>query len=82
VIGDATVMDPYREDSRVRGYVDGLVRPFEEVPSVIDPDDDMYRYNLESLRGCRPCAAILYYSKGWQIFSTVREVAAWRFGSK
>ena len=74
-------MDPYREDSRVRGYADRLAHPFEEVPSVIHPDDDMYRYNLESLRGCRPCAAILYYSKGWQIFSTVREVAAWRFGS-
>ncbi len=41
----------------------------------------MYRYNLGSLRGCRPCAAILYYSKGWQIFWTVREVVAWRFGS-
>ena len=81
MIGHDTAMDPYSDDSRVRGYVDRLVHPFGEVPSVIDPDDDMYRYNLDSLRGCHACAAILYYSKGWQIFSTIREVAAWRFGS-
>ncbi len=77
---DETVLDPYREDPRVRGYVDELLHSSEGVPWQIHPDDDMYRYNLESLRGCRPCAAILYYSKGWQISSTVREVAASRFG--
>jgi len=40
----------------------------------------MYRYNLSSLRGSRPCAAILYYQIGKQILQTLQHVAKWRFG--
>jgi SAM-dependent methyltransferase len=40
----------------------------------------MYRYNLSLLRGSGPCAAVLYYAKGWQIFQTVQNLGASRFG--
>jgi hypothetical protein len=73
-------MNPYRENGVVREFVDRLLPTSTSFPCEIHPDDEMYRYNLESLRGCRPCAAILYYLKGWQIYSTCREVATSRFG--
>ncbi len=47
--------------------------------SAIHPRDEMYLYNLESLRGSRDCAAILYFLKGYQIFQTVSEIVHWRF---
>jgi hypothetical protein len=51
-------MDPYRENGVVRGLVDRQLHASIHFPSEIHRDDEMYRYNFESLRGCRPCAAI------------------------
>jgi len=40
----------------------------------------MYRYNLRILKGSGPCAAVLYFAKGWQIFQTIQRLGASRFG--
>lgn len=40
----------------------------------------MFRYSVESVRGSVPCGALLYFLKGWQIFSAFEEVTRWKFG--
>lgn len=46
----------------------------------IDSADEMFRYSVESVRGSVPCGALLYFLKGWQIFSAFEQVARWKFG--
>ena len=72
--------DPCAESPVTRRFVEGLLGPSRSFRSWIHPADEMYLYSLSSLKGSRPCAATLYYSKGWQIFQTVRNVAGWHFG--
>jgi len=74
------IFDPREESSVASDFLEGLAGPSPRVISRIHEADEMYRYNLASLRGSRDAAAILYYQKGWEIFLTVRSVAAWRFG--
>jgi hypothetical protein len=59
-----------------------LSRVLGEVPkrTEIHPGDEMYAYNLKSLRGSPECAAMLYYSKGRQIARTARDLLEWRCG--
>jgi hypothetical protein len=75
----SNAFDPCAESPVTRRFVEGLPGLFPFDP-LIHEADDMYRYNLSSLKGSRPCAAILYYQIGWQILQTIRHVAQWRFG--
>ncbi len=43
--------------------------------------DEMYLYNLRSLRGSEDAAAILYFEKGRQIADAFLAALAWRFGN-
>lgn len=72
--------DPCEQSSVTRGFVEGLAGSSPPVISCIHGADEMYRYNLTSLRGSRDAAAILYFEKGWEIFLAIRSVASWRFG--
>jgi hypothetical protein len=72
--------DPCAGNPAVGEFVEGLVGSSEETLTAIHAADDMYRYNLSVLRGSGPCAAVLYYAKGWQIFQTVQNLGACRFG--
>jgi len=74
------VFDPCAQSAVARGFAEGLVGSSSPVVSRIHGADEMYRYNLTSLRGSRDAAAILYYEKGWEIFLAVQSIAAWRFG--
>lgn len=58
----------------------GLAGPGAPLCCLLHPADEMYLYNLRSLRGSAEAAAILYFLKGRQIFLTVEEIARWRFG--
>jgi hypothetical protein len=73
--------DPCAESPVVRRYLEDRIGSSAPVLTAIAEADEMYRYNLVSLKGSRPCSAILYYAKGWQIFAAIRAVARWRFGS-
>ena len=64
--------DP-RSIKRVAAYLRGLAGA-DDVCEAIHPADEMYLYNLHSLKGCDEAAAILYYLKGWQICRTVGEI--------
>jgi hypothetical protein len=57
-------MDPYRENGVVRGLVDRQLHASIHFPSEIHRDDEMYRYNLESLRGCRGDPANVTHAVG------------------
>lgn len=57
-----------------------LIGPGAGLCCALHPADEMYLYNLRSLRGSAEAAAILYFLKGHQIFLTVEEIARWRFG--
>ena len=72
--------DPCAGNSSVGRFVQGLVGPSPETRTAIHAADDMYRYNLSILKGSGPCAAVLYYAKGWQIFQTIQRLGASRFG--
>jgi SAM-dependent methyltransferase len=76
----AGAFDPYAENSSVARFVQGLVESSEETLTAIHKADDMYRYNVGILKGSGPCAAVLYYAKGWQIFQTIQRLGASRFG--
>lgn len=71
--------DPCSGNAVVRGFLENLAG-LPEPPTAIHSADDMYRYNLKLLRGSAPCAAILYYAKGWQIFQSIERAAAGLFG--
>jgi hypothetical protein len=73
--------DPCAESPAVRRYLDERIGSSAPVLTAIAEADEMYRYNVVSLKGSQPCAAILYYAKGRQIFEAIRAVARWRFGS-
>lgn len=72
--------DPCARNSSVGRFVQGLVGSSPETLTAIHGADDMYRYNLSILKGSVPCAAVLYYAKGWQIFQTIQRLGASRFG--
>jgi methyltransferase family protein len=72
--------DPCEESPAVARFVERLAGPSRKIPTAIHAADDMYRYNRNLLKGSAPCAAVLYYSKGWQIFQTIQRAAASLFG--
>ena len=72
--------DPSAQNSSVARFVQGLAGSTPDIRTAIHAADDMYRYNLSILKGSGPCAAVLYYAKGWQIFQTVQRLGASRFG--
>jgi hypothetical protein len=75
----ADAFDPCAESLVTRRFVESLVPSSPPFDPRIHVADDMYRYNLSSLKGSRPCAAILYYQIGRQILQTLQHVAKWRF---
>jgi SAM-dependent methyltransferase len=75
------VFDPCVRSPVTRGFVEALVGSSPPLLSAIHGADEMYRYNLASLRGSEDAAAILYYQKGWEIFLAIRSVASWYFGA-
>lgn len=48
----------------------------------IHPADEMFSWNLQSLRGSREAAAVLYFSTGRQIADTVFAARRWRFATR
>jgi SAM-dependent methyltransferase len=72
--------DPFGASPLVASFVAELAGPEPPPASGIHPDDEMYAYGLDSLRGCSDAAAILYFSKGHQIAWTAGEVARWISG--
>ena len=77
----AVVLDPVGSSPLVEAYVRGLGPLGRSFVTRVHPSDEMFLYNLALQRGSIEAAAILYYSKGWQIYHTIREVARWRFGT-
>jgi len=62
-----------------RRVVETLIRPGSGFRSGIDPRDEMYLYNMNLLHQRRDCAAVLYFLKGYQISTAVREIGRWYF---
>src|SRR5689334_17588766 len=48
--------------------------------TLIHPADEMYRFDLAGHHRTPETAAVFYFSMGRDIFHTVSEIAAWRFG--
>ena len=64
----------------VSSYVRRLTGADEAICPLVHPADEMFLYNLRLQHGSREAAAILYFSKGQQIFRAVEDVIRWRFG--
>lgn len=67
-------------NDRVRETVASLTRRASAFPEKIHERDEMYLYNLDLLHGDPDCAAVLYYVKGHQAATALREVGRWYFG--
>ena len=64
----------------VSSYLRRLTGTDGAVCPLVHPADEMFLYNLHLQRGSRDAAALLYFSKGHQIFRAVADVIQWRFG--
>jgi SAM-dependent methyltransferase len=74
------LLDPCGESPLVASYLRDLAGSGTAPVSLLHPADEMYSYNLHSLRGSAEAAALLYFLKGRQIARTFGEIARWRFG--
>lgn len=77
--GVALTFDPARDSAVVRSFLQSLVGD-HHFNSQIHVADEMFLFDLESLRRSAECAAILYLLQGYQILQTLRQVVTWRFG--
>lgn len=69
-------LDPFSQSPVVESFVRRWIRVPPAFEGRIHPEDEMYRYGLESLRGASECAAVLYYLKGYQIVTAIRGALA------
>lgn len=69
----ANAFDRLRESPVVASHVRRWISGPTPLEGRIHAADEMYRHALESLRGVENCAAILYYLKGYQIVSALRD---------
>ena len=73
--------DPLEKSEAAAAIVQKLLGHDGGVCSQVHPRDEMFLYNLMGGRNSQDCATVLYFLQGHQIFLTMRELAAWRFGS-
>ncbi|HXM76764.1 MAG TPA: hypothetical protein VN971_08310, partial [Thermoanaerobaculia bacterium] len=66
----------------VEEYVASLTDGDPRFVREIHPADEMFSWNLQSLRGSREAAAVLYFSTGRQIADTVFAARRWRFATR
>ncbi len=66
----------------VEEYVASLTGGDPNFVREIHPADEMFSWNLQSLRGSREAAAVLYFSTGRQIAETIFAARRWRFGRR
>lgn len=64
----------------VAAYVRGLEASGRPLKTTIHGSDEMFRFELGAPHRSPEAAAILYFATGHQIFHTIQEILAWRFG--
>lgn len=67
-------------NDRVRETVASLTRRTSAFAEKIHERDEMYLYNLDLLHDDPDCAAVLYYVKGHQAATALKEIGRWHFG--
>jgi SAM-dependent methyltransferase len=78
-MGSGVPFDPCASQE-VASYVRGLAGAGPPLETRIHPSDEMHRFELEKPKRTPDTAAILYFATAAEIFRTVSEVVAWRFG--
>lgn len=76
------LLDPCSASPFLAAYVRELAGADPPLEMRIHPADEMYLHELQLPfhHGSSEAAALLYFSAGHQVFRTVEEVVAWRFG--
>jgi len=71
---------PIDDDPVVDSYIRNHVRAPGKFVAQIDPDDEMFLFDLELNKGNRTKTAIGYYLIGARIFDAIKQIGTWHFG--
>jgi SAM-dependent methyltransferase len=68
------------DDPVVESYIRSYVRAPDKFVARIDPDDEMFLFDLQANKGNRTKTAIGYHQIGARIFDSIKQIAIWHFG--